>query len=193
MEISRKAIVDSRKIGDGKKGSNEMIAAALSSENVESECQESIPRFICDVHLGKLARLLRLLGFDCRYSNDFKREEILKIAAKEKRVILSKDQDLMEKGIISAYKPNSEDPKEQIKEVVEKYSLRGKSIPFSRCMKCNGLLIHISPEDAKERIPSGISRSIKEYLECLGCKRIYWKGSHYEKMKKYVDGLYNAV
>ena len=147
-------------------------------------------KFILDVHLGALAKALRMLGFDARYENNYDDKTIVRIAMTENRTVLTRDIHLLKHKIIRhGYWIRSQQPLEQIKEVVHYFSLRDKFKPFERCLECNGRITAISIDAVKEKVPLQISQDYHEFFQCNGCSRVYWKGSHYDKMKLLIERL----
>lgn len=155
------------------------------------------PRFVLDVHLRKLARHLRLLGFDVDWLPDRDDGELADIAEREGRILLSRDLQLMMRKKVSRglYVRNT-DPSKQVTEVLERLQLFGLCRPFTRCVECNGLMrpldIAAPGFDAASAIPPGVLAWCREYYRCGECGRIYWKGSHYDKLKKRVEGILNG-
>jgi uncharacterized protein with PIN domain len=140
-------------------------------------------RFILDVHLGKLARLLRMLGFDALYRNDFTDRQIIQTALKEKRIILSRDRELLQNRLVThGYHVRQTQPIKQISEVVQRLQLEHSTAPFSRCLACNSGLERVSKEIVGHRLSPRILLRHNEFLICPQCQRIYWKGSHYDRM-----------
>jgi uncharacterized protein with PIN domain len=149
-----------------------------------------IPRFIVDVHLGKLASFLRMLGFDTQYFPDIQDDQLLSISLKEERTLLSKDRNLLHhESLTRCYCVLSDDPREQIVEVVHRFDLFSSFIPFSRCIRCNTLLERVEKEKIIDRIPPEIRQFYDEFFYCSRCDQIFWKGSHYEKMKVFVEEI----
>lgn len=148
------------------------------------------PRFILDVHLGKLARLLRLLGFDAFYDRFYSDDEIVQIAHREKRILLTRDIGLLKHKILThGYWLRNTDPKKQIKEVLKRFDLLKKIKPFTRCLECNGKLEPVAKEKVLAQLPPKTKIYYETFLECPLCGRIYWEGSHYEKMQKTVQEI----
>jgi uncharacterized protein with PIN domain len=140
-------------------------------------------RFILDVHLGKLAKSLRLLGFDALYSNRYDDEEIARISRSEKRIILTRDRGLLKRKIAThGYCLRSRDPDLQLGEVIRRFDLEEQLKPFSRCLDCNMGLEPISRELAAPLVPALVFDNYEEYTKCPSCGKIYWKGSHWESM-----------
>jgi len=156
-----------------------------------------IIRFILDVHLGKLAKHLRLLGFDTLYSNSFEDEEIAVIAQKEKRIILTRDIGLLKRKIVThGHYVKSRNPGEQIGEVIHRFDLLRTIKPFSRCIRCNTSLKKIKKEHIPEHVPEKIKKKYNNFYSCPGCQNIYWKGSHWKHMLKkihYFEGVRKKV
>lgn len=153
-----------------------------------------ITKFILDVHLGKLAKYLRLCGFDTLYRRNFKDPEIIKFSTSEKRIILTRDIELLKnKKVTHGYWIRSQHLNEQLKEVFLRFDLKNQVMPFSRCMECNGLLIDVTKEDILERLLPETVEFFANFKTCSECNRIYWEGSHYERMRRYIDNLIKNV
>lgn len=147
-------------------------------------------RFVLDVHLGKLARLLRMLGIDTLYRNDIQDHEMVEQARSEKRIILTRDRGLLKmKAVTHGYWIRSTQPDEQVREVLRWFDLWGQLEPFSRCVVCNGLVNSISKEQIADQLEPKTRQYHHEFHMCMDCGKIYWKGSHYQSMKEWVDDL----
>lgn len=145
-------------------------------------------KFVADVHLGKLVRYLRLCGFDTLFRSDYTDNEIIRISVSEKRIILTRDRNLLKTKLVShGYWIRSPKPMEQFEEVSEKFSLRASVRPLTRCMECNGELEGIDKEKIAERLLPNTREFYTEFRRCRGCDRIYWEGSHFIKMKKTIS------
>jgi uncharacterized protein with PIN domain len=141
--------------------------------------------FILDVHLGKLARLLRMLGFDTEYQNDYHDSEIVKRSLAENRIIITRDRRLLHaKAVTHGYYIRSENPKVQIREVLHRFDLYTRVKPFQRCMVCNATVKEVEKSQILGRLEPKTVLYYDEFYMCPGCKRIYWKGSHYTKLKE---------
>ena len=141
--------------------------------------------FVADVHLAKLAKLLRLLGFDTLYFNHIEDDELLKISENEKRWILTKDRALCTRAK-NCLLVKAKEPKEQLKEVL--YTLKlTQCRPFTRCLVDNAPLERVPKEEVLAKIPPKVAQWCEEFQWCPECGRIYWKGSHYDRMKKFID------
>lgn len=151
-------------------------------------------KFTLDAHLGKLAKLLRLFGFDSFFDPDYDDAEIIKFSLAEERIILTRDKELLNnKKVIHGYRIISQHPEEQLKEVFRQFDLKNHLRPFTRCLECNGFLLEVRKEDIAERLFPGTIRYYNFFYRCTGCERIYWEGSHYERMRKYIDSVIKNV
>jgi uncharacterized protein with PIN domain len=148
------------------------------------------PRFILDGHLGRLAAYLRMLGFDCLYENDYDDEELAETAAREGRILLSRDRRLlMRKAVTYGYCLRSLDSLEQLSEVVRRFDLAGHIVPFHRCLRCNHPLEPVAKEAVFDRLEPLTQLYFDEFQICPACGQIYWKGSHYERMQNLIEEL----
>jgi len=147
-------------------------------------------KFVVDVNLGKLAKKLRLLGFDTLFRNDYKDDEIVDISLKEKRIILTRDKGVLKYHLVShGYWLRSDNPKEQVKEVVNRLQLAKNFNPFSRCPACNGLLQQVAGALLLGRLPSDTLADFDVFKECTACHKLYWQGSHYDRICRWLDDL----
>ena len=145
------------------------------------------PKFILDSHLGKLARHLRLLGFDVIYKRDFPDEEIIRLVKKANRIVLTRDIGLLKNKLISCgYWVRSIDAAKQIKEVLKRYELIQKIRPFSRCLECNGKIKKVAKKKVLPLLPPKVQRYYDKFYRCDDCRKIYWQGSHYEQLAQLV-------
>lgn len=146
------------------------------------------PRFVLDGHLGRLAAYLRMLGLDCLYQNDYRDEDLAEIAQSEGRILLSRDRRLfMRKAVIHAYCLRSLDSTEQLLEVIRRFDLAQRIVPFHRCLRCNHPLEPVAKEAVIDRLEPLTKLYFDEFQICPTCKQIYWKGSHYDKMKRLIE------
>jgi len=147
-------------------------------------------KFVVDVNLGKLAQKLRLLGFDTLFQNDFKDVEIVNYSVQEKRIVLTRDKDLLKhRKLTHGYWIRNKDPEKQIKEAVSRFQLQNSFKPFTRCSCCNSLLQPIDSCLLQNRLSVDILRDYQEFMECPDCERLYWQGSHWERICEWVEGL----
>ncbi|MDP4224082.1 MAG: Mut7-C RNAse domain-containing protein [Bacteroidota bacterium] len=145
------------------------------------------PKFILDVHLGRLSKYLRLCGFDSIFQKSLTDRQIVDISVTDKRIILTRDRGLLKsKKVTHGYWIRSSKPKEQLKEVIERLDLMGNINPFTRCLVCNGLLRKVQKEIVIDSLPERTKDFYTEFRKCNDCGRIYWEGSHYERMRKFL-------
>jgi uncharacterized protein with PIN domain len=148
------------------------------------------PRFILDVHLGRLARLLRLLGFDAEYSPRAEDDDLAARSVAERRILLTRDRQMLKRRLVThAYCLRSQAPFEQAVEVLRRFDLTSRAAPLTRCLRCNGRLQPLGIEDAAERLPPGVRASITRLAECRECRRLYWDGTHYPRLLGMADEL----
>ncbi|MDZ8187320.1 MAG: Mut7-C RNAse domain-containing protein [Nostoc sp. ChiSLP02] len=148
----------------------------------------NIIRFVLDIHLGKLATSLRLLGFDTLYRNDYEDEELAKISANQARILLTRDRGLLMRSLVThGYYVRNTNPDKQILEILQRFDLFKLVSPFKRCLRCNGLLESVEKELIIEQIPENVRSQIDKFQRCPTCDRVYWKGSHYERLQQFID------
>jgi len=146
-------------------------------------------KFICDVMLGTLAKWLRILGFDTKYSRDFDDDEILRIAEEENRVVLTRDKLLANKAKKAVY-INERSLDEQIKRVLNelKIDVDERKI-LTRCILCNVRVKRIEKEKVKGKVPPHVFEIHDEFWICPNCKRIYWAGTHWQNMEEKIKEI----
>lgn len=148
-------------------------------------------KFILDVHLGKLAKYLRLCGLDTLYKNHFSDNEIIGMSLSDHRIILTRDRGILKnRKVTHGYWIRSQNPQEQLKEVLYRFDLKKSPHPFTRCLECNGLLMVVSREEIIEHLLPKTKRYFTDFWQCAECRKVYWEGSHYDRMKKFVDELF---
>jgi len=158
------------------------------------------PGFVCDVHLWKLARRLRLLGFDTRFNPGWDDADLADISQKERLILLTRDRGLlMRNKVTRGLLIRKTDPEKQVEEVLRRLEIDKNVRPFTRCLVCNGILEPAALEGEffekklKAHIPPGVLEWCKEYHFCPSCEKVFWKGSHYEKLiglvEKYLGEL----
>ena len=147
-------------------------------------------RFVLDGHLGKLARHLRMMGFDALWREDYSDEEILRIQAAERRVVLSRDRALLKDPRLGeGYWVQASGPKEQAREVLSRFDLFSRIDPFTVCLECNGKIAAVKKEEILDRIEDETREVFDEFFICRDCRKIYWKGSHYDRMMEFIREL----
>ncbi len=148
------------------------------------------PAFILDVHLGKLARRLRMLGFDCRYRNDYLDPQIIALALAEGLIILTRDRGILKHARVrQGYLVGSSEPERQVCEVLERYRLHQQIRSLFRCPCCNDLLEPVPKQQILHRLLPKTARYYQNFQLCRGCDQLYWQGSHYAKIDRWVKGL----
>jgi hypothetical protein len=141
------------------------------------------PRFVADAHLGRLARDLRLLGFDTVYANDIGDDALARLAAAERRILLTRDRALlMRREVTHGCYLRAARPEEQLAYLVRRLQLCGLIRPFSRCTACNTAVEAVPPSAVESALPPGVRRRHAHFWRCAGCGRVYWQGSHWRAM-----------
>jgi hypothetical protein len=141
-------------------------------------------RFLADAHLGALARLLRLLGFDTLYENGLADARIESLAREQGRIVLTRDRELLKRrGITHGCYVRTLKPRAQLREIVERLDLARAVRPFSRCLVCNSPLAIADRKAVAERLPPSVHGSHRQFVSCAGCGRVYWEGSHWRRLR----------
>lgn len=144
------------------------------------------PRFILDVHLGRLAAYLRLIGFDTLYRNDFGDEFIIETARIQKRIILTRDIGLLKDSRVThgAFLYTTR-PLKQLREIIDRFQLENRIRPWTRCMKCNGEIEPLRPSQIERgQAPPEVIERFDTFSRCRECQRIYWPGSHFDRLRE---------
>jgi hypothetical protein len=150
-------------------------------------------RFVLDCHLGRLARYLRQFGFDTLYRNDFTDDELADISAREHRILLTRDRNLLKRSIIThAYFIRDHDPRKQLDEVISRFDLRNQIIPFGRCTRCNGIVEAIDKEAIEHLLEPKTRLYFDDFWQCTSCGQVYWEGSHVKHMIRLTDEVMNS-
>ena len=141
------------------------------------------PRFVADTHLGSLARLLRMMGFDTLYDNGFADEEIERIAAGQARIVLTRDRDLLKRrSITHGCYLHALRPQEQLREVCERLQLARSARPFTICPTCNAALRAVSKAQVEHRLPPAVRELYDRFSVCEVCARVYWEGERWKRI-----------
>ena len=152
--------------------------------------REGEPRFVLDVHLGRLAAYLRMIGFDTTYRNCCSDPELVRISQEESRILLSRDRGLLMHSAVSyGYLLRATDSREQLAEVAGQFDLERCFRPFTRCMACNGLLAPVGKEDVRPLLTDRTLICHDEFSRCRECRKVYWKGSHYRRMTQWIEDI----
>ena len=147
-------------------------------------------RFVIDSHLGKLVRHLRLLGFDAVYKNVFPDREIADIAARQRRIVLTRDKGLLKYRCLKwGYWVRSPDPAQQVREVIRRYDLWKHIRPFSLCVECGGQISRVAKKDIINQLPPKTRLCYNKFFRCRRCRHVYWRGSHYAKLILFIQRL----
>lgn len=147
-------------------------------------------KFLVDSMAGKLARWLRILGFDARYERSGDPKSLIEIAEEEGRIILTRNGAFRKYiGTANIFFLSSEIPELQLREVMDHFKLKDKVNPFTRCVECNVPLLQVSREDVKGKVPFFVYKTRHEFSRCPSCNRIYWRGTHVEAMERWIKKI----
>jgi uncharacterized protein with PIN domain len=182
--------VDGRAAGAGHvpaDGETVEVAAVAKPQTVGAAAGAGAPRFLLDIHLGTLARRMRLLGLDTAYENpDIGDAALAALSAAEQRVMLSRDRGLLRRRELYAGAfVYSHRPDEQLDDVLTRFA--PPLAPWTRCTACNGELASITKDQARGRLPDGTERTYDTFAECTACGQAYWRGAHYERLNAIVE------
>lgn len=145
-------------------------------------------KFLLDVHLGKLAKFLRLSGFDTTYKTQQDDKKIIQLAKQEKRIILTRDIGILKHSEVThGYFVRADNPKKQLPEIIQRFDLKDMIKPFTRCLECNGLLKQADKNEIREQLEPSTEKYYNKFYVCESCKKIYWKGSHYKDMIEFIN------
>jgi hypothetical protein len=148
------------------------------------------PQFVLDVHLGQLGRYLRMFGFDTLYRNDYDDEELAAISSDEHRILLTRDRGLLKRSIVTyGYCLRTTKPRQQLLEIWHRYHLAEAAQPFKRCIRCNGLLWPVDKASVLVELPPKTQYYYDEFHRCQACGQIYWPGTHYLKMRDFIQQI----
>jgi uncharacterized protein with PIN domain len=149
--------------------------------------------FVVDTHLGRLAAYLRMLGFDTWYRRDSVDDELAAISADEDRILLTRDRGLLKRNMVKrGYYVQAIDPARQLVEVLQRFNLAASVKPFRRCTHCNAMLKTVSKDAVAERLLPETRQFYDEFYLCPCCGHVYWKGSHYRRMQRFIDSVLTA-
>lgn len=150
------------------------------------------PRFVLDVHLGTLARRLRLLGIDTSYANDRDDDALVELANAGHRVLLTRDRGLLRRRKLwrGAY-VRGDDPDDQLRDVLDRFA--PPLAPWTRCTACNGPLVPSAKEDVEPLLEPGTRRTYDTFARCAACGHVYWRGAHGGRLAAIVDAAEEIV
>lgn len=151
-------------------------------------------KFLVDANVGRLVKWLRVLGCDAAYVDDADDNQIVRTALKEGRIILTRDTQIMKRGIVTSGRVKAllivdDDPRAQLRQVVEAFGLCRQSKPFSLCLECNLPLETVPREQVEGMVPPYVFQTQQEFSRCPRCGRIYWKGTHWQHMTEELERL----
>jgi uncharacterized protein with PIN domain len=147
-------------------------------------------RFVLDIHLGRLAGYLRMLGFDTVYSNSVSDLELVHISCEDKRILLTRDRGVLKHSAVThGYWLRETDSRRQAAEVVRRFDLARSCRPLTRCMVCNEPLLAVSKTEVGGRVPQGTLEWCNEFRACERCGRVYWEGSHCRRIRQWIEQL----
>jgi uncharacterized protein with PIN domain len=177
---------------DGDRVSVYPVFESLSIESVTR--LRGIPlrrtRFIADCNLGNIVRYMRALGLDVYFQPSLSPREIIEISKDETRIILTKSRKLLKfKDVTHGIFIRPGTAVEQIKRIINYMDIKGRTKPFSRCLRCNNLLESIAKDRVADWIPEKTKVFCDQYGYCKSCDKIYWNGTHYLKMKRVIDRI----
>ena len=151
-------------------------------------------KFIVDSNVGRLARWLRIAGFDTVFINDLDDNRLVRLALSEGRVLLTKDTQILKRrvattGRLKVILIESEKVKEQLRQVIKTLNLADKIKPFTLCLECNQLLVPKDKEEVKGLVPPYIFQTQTQYMQCPACHRVYWRGTHWQRMSRELEKI----
>jgi uncharacterized protein with PIN domain len=147
-------------------------------------------RFVADAHLGALAQLLRLAGFDTCYDNHFSDDEIAALAEHDGRIVLTRDRELLKRRAVArGCYLHAVRPAAQLHELFARLDLAPHMRPFRLCLRCNAPLHPLGADEAATRVPDGVQRRHHRFAACDVCRRVFWEGSHWQRMRTVVDAM----
>jgi uncharacterized protein with PIN domain len=152
------------------------------------------PKFVVDHNVGKLARWLRLMGYDARFFRGGSDAELVALALKEGRIIMTRDTRIMQrrlvtKGKLKALLIESDQPERQLRQLIDSLHLDYRFNPFSLCLECNQPLVERRKAEVKELVPPYVFKTQEQFRQCPKCQRIYWRGTHWRAMTQRLEGL----
>ncbi|WP_273161434.1 Mut7-C RNAse domain-containing protein [Massilia timonae] len=154
----------------------------VGPERLRERARERM-RFVADAHLGGLARLLRMAGYDTLYDNHYHDDHVEDLAGNDDRIVLTRDRELLKRrSIVHGCYIHALDPPQQLRELFGRLDLAGGARPFSLCLHCNLPLSAVDKASVLDRLPASVRALHDSFTTCDNCRRVYWKGSHYQRM-----------
>jgi len=190
--VNGKSVDFSYLVNDGDDISVYPVFEALDISEIQHLRPKSLRnvKFIVDIQLGNLSKYMRMLGFDAAYKSDYNENKIINTSLKEKRTILTKNRELLKRNEVThGYWVRNMEIKRQIDEIINRFDLKNEIKEFTRCMECNTLLEKVGKEKVINRLPEKVIQYQQEFYYCRNCNKIYWKGSHYERMMETIKNI----
>ncbi len=155
-------------------------------------------RFIVDSNVGRLATWLRIAGFDTLFAKSIDDNRLVRIALDEDRVLLTKDRQILKRRLVTSGRLKvilieDDEVKAQLRQVLATLNLAGQLRPFSLCVECNEPLVPREREEVEELVPPYVFQTQTQYMQCPGCLRIYWRGTHWERMSRELEVIVGTV
>ena len=153
-----------------------------------------VTRFVADAHLGGLARLLRMMGFDTLYDNHFHDDDLVDVALTQHRIVLTRDRELLKRrSVTHGCFVRALQPQRQLREVFERLDLARSARPFTLCIECNAPLTAVDKASVAELLPPSVRARHERFSTCGVCARIFWEGSHWQRMRAIIEELLPAT
>jgi len=151
-------------------------------------------KFIVDSNVGRLARWLRIAGFDTVFINDLDDNRLVRLALSEGRVLLTKDTQILKRrvaatGRLKVILIESEEVKQQLRQVLKTLNLASQIRPFTLCLECNQPLVTKAKEEVKDLVPPYVFQTQTQYMQCPACQRVYWRGTHWQRMSRELERI----
>lgn len=153
------------------------------------ERDAELPAFVADCHLGKLAKYLRLMGFDTLYFSQIDDNDLITLALEQDRIILTRDRALSERKNVPVLFLESKETRQQLQTLISRFRLKEHPAPFSRCIVCNSPLQVVEKSKVLHRLPEKVKRYFAHFEYCPICDRVYWHGDHYRNMKQFLESV----
>jgi uncharacterized protein with PIN domain len=192
IQVNGQSADFNRRLQDGDRV--EVYPRAVTTNETPLRVANEVPsravRFVADAHLGGLARMLRMLGFDTLYDNHYQDEAIAAIAERDGRIVLTRDRELLKRRTVTrgcyVHALKSE---HQLREIVERLDLVRSAHPFTLCLHCNAPLRAVDKVNVLDRLPPRVQQCYERFSTCDDCGRVYWEGSHWQAMRRLLDTL----
>lgn len=144
-------------------------------------------KFVIDTNVGRLARWLRMMGYDAVLFHELDDGLMVKLALMQGRIIITKDSEFMKRRAITSHRVKAvlvsgDDPDSQMQKVISELKLNTHFKPFSRCLECNAVLLPRDRDGIEGEVPPRVYEKQEQYMECPTCHRLFWQGTHWEDM-----------